>query len=228
MNSPHAGHRERLRGRFLSEGLDGFDEHNVLELLLFYAVPRGDVNPLAHRLIDAFGSLAGVLDAPVEALCRVEGMGVRTAALLSMMPALFRRYQISGRADGVCLDTAEKAGAYLLPRFVGRRNECVYLLCLDAKGKPVCCRQLFEGSVNAAQVGARRVVETALSVNAAGVILAHNHLSGIALPSPEDEETTRRLQGALDAVGIPLIDHIIVADEDYVSLAQSGLLTSQP
>lgn len=224
MSNPHAGHRDRLRGRFLSEGLDGFDEHSALELLLFYAAPRGDMNPLAHRLIDTFGSLAGVLDAPAEALCRVDGVGIRTAALLSMMPALFRRYQISGRAGNLCLDTAEKAGAYLLPRFVGRRSECVYLLCLDAKSKPICCRQLFEGSVNAAQVGARRVVETALSVNAAGVILAHNHLSGIALPSPEDEETTRRLRGALDAVGVPLIDHIIVADGDYVSLAQSGLL----
>jgi DNA repair protein RadC len=228
MNNPHAGHRKRLRGRFLSEGLDGFDEHNVLELLLFYAVPQGDVNPLAHRLIDTFGSLAGVLDAPAEALCRVDGVGACTAALLSMMPALFRRYQMSGQLNSLCLDTAEKAGAYLLPRFIGCRNECVYLLCLDAKSKPVCCRRLFEGSVNAAQVGARRVVETALSVNAAGVILAHNHLSGIALPSPEDEETTRRLQGALEAVGIPLIDHIIVADGDCVSLAQSGLLAARP
>ena len=223
-NNPHAGHRQRLRERFLSEGLDHFEEHNALELLLFYALPQGDTNGLAHRLIERFGSLAGVLDAAPNDLCRVEGVGLYTATLLSLMPALFRRYRMSGAARDICLNTTEKAGEYLLPLYTGLRNEVVYLVCLDAKCKPLCCRQLFEGTVNIAQVNTRKVVELALTFNASSVILSHNHLSGVALPSDEDVATTRRVKAALEAVGVQLADHIIVADEDYVSLAQSGLL----
>ncbi len=224
MSDLHTGHRERLKERFLSEGLDGFAEHNVLELLLFYALPQRDTNPLAHRLIEAFGSLAGVFDAAHGDLCRVEGVGANTATLLTLLPALFRRYKLSGARHEACLDTVEKAGDYLLPRFIGLKNEVVYLICLDAKCKPLCCRQLFEGTVNVAQINTRKVVELALLFNATSVILAHNHLSGIALPSPEDEATTLRMKMALEAVGVVLADHIIVADDDYVSLAQSGLI----
>ncbi len=219
----HAGHRKRMIGRFLTDGLDGFAEHNILELLLFFALPLKDTNPLAHQLMERFGSLSGVLDASYEELCRVPGVGHNTATLLKLMPPLFRRYQMSRTATDTCLDTIEKAGNYLMPRFLGQKNEIVYLLCLDAKCKILCCRALFEGTVNVAQINTRRVVETALNFNASSVILAHNHLSGIALPSPEDEETTLILYEALSAVGVRLVDHIIVADEDFVSLAQSGL-----
>ncbi len=224
MSELHAGHRKRLKARFLSEGLDGFAEHNVLELLLFYALPQQDTNPLAHRLIDAFGSLSGVLDASVEDLCRIKGVGPGTAMLLSLMPALFRRYRLSGADFDTCLNTTEKAGDYLLPRFIGLKNEAVYVVCLDAKCKPLCCRMLSEGTVNVAQINVRKVVELALSFNASSIILAHNHLSGIALPSTEDVATTLHMKRALDAVGIAFVDHIIVADDDFVSLAQSGLL----
>jgi len=227
MSDVHAGHRDRLRARFLAEGLNHFPDHNVLELLLFYAVPQKDTNPMAHNLIEHFGSLAGVLDASPEELCRVKGVGPHTAALLSMMPALFRRYRMSGAVRDTSLSTTEKAGEYLLPFFVGLKNEVVYLICLDAKCKPLCCRQLFEGSVNVAQVNTRKVVELALTFNATSVILSHNHLSGVALPSVEDQSTTRRVQQALEAVGIKLADHIIVADDDFVSLAQSGLIRNE-
>jgi len=222
--NPHAGHRERLRARFLSEGLDAFAEHNVLELLLFYALPQKDTNELAHTLINRFGSLSGVLDASPDDLCRVAGLGMNTATLLALMPALFRRYKLSSAARDICLNTTDKAGEYLLPLFTGLKNEVVYLLCLDAKCKPLCCRQLFEGTVNAAQVNTRKVVELALTFNASSIILSHNHMSGVALPSEEDEATTKRIQAALEAVGVKLADHIIVADDDFVSMAQSGLI----
>ena len=227
MSNPHEGHRKRLRERFLSEGLDGFAEHNVLELLLFYALPQGDTNELAHQLIDRFGSLAGVLDASPTDLCQVGHVGMYTASLLSLMPSLFRRYKLSGISRDDCLNTTEKAGEYLLPLFTGLKNEVVYLVCLDAKCKPLCCRMLFEGTVNVAQINTRKTVELALTFNASSVILAHNHLSGVALPSAEDEATTLHVQTALEAVGVKLADHIIVADEDFVSLAQSGLIRSR-
>lgn len=224
MADVHDGHRARLRARFLQEGLDGFTEVQILELMLFYAVPRKDTNPIAHRLLDRFGSLADVLDAPAAELEKTEGVSSATAALLHLFPAVARQYEISRSAAVTVLDTTEKAGTWLLPRFAGERDEVVYLLCLDARCRVLACRQLFRGGFSAAAVSARKIVETALSVNAAAVILSHNHTSGIALPSREDVDATHALQKALQAVDIMLLDHIVVADGDYVSMADSGIL----
>lgn len=217
----HDGHRARLTARFLEEGLDGFSPHNILELLLFYAVPRKDTNELAHTLLDAFGSLSGVLDAPVAELTAVPGVGERTAALLHLMPQLARTY-LSDREREVCVNSTEKAGQYLLPRFVGRNEETVFMISVDGKCRVLATTLLHKGSINSAEVSLRNIVASALRHNAAGVILAHNHPGGVALPSPEDLNTTRRIGEALRPVGVRLIDHIIVADGDYVSLADSG------
>jgi DNA repair protein RadC len=218
----HKGHRSRMKRRFLEHGLESFEDHHVLEILLFYALPRVDVNPLAHNLIKRFGSLAAVFDAPLDELEMVEGIGRNAATLIKLIPQVARRYMISRASFGDILDSSEKAGRYLLPRFFGERDEVVYLVCLDAKCKVLNCRLMFRGSVNSANVSIRKIVETALSFNATSVILAHNHTSGIALPSREDQITTRKIEAALKAVDIALTDHIIVADEDFVSLADSG------
>jgi DNA repair protein RadC len=211
-----------MKRRFLEHGLESFEDHHVLEILLFYALPRVDVNPLAHNLIKRFGSLAAVFDAPLDELEMVEGIGRNAATLIKLIPQVARRYMISRASFGDILDSSEKAGRYLLPRFFGERDEVVYLVCLDAKCKVLNCRLMFRGSVNSANVSIRKIVETALSFNATSVILAHNHTSGIALPSREDQITTRKIEAALKAVDIALTDHIIVADEDFVSLADSG------
>ena len=222
MDHAHTGHRARLRGQFLHAGLDALTDIQVLELLLFYVIPRKDTNPIAHRLLTQFGSLSAVLDAPVEVLAQVDGVSETAASLLHLISALSRRYLIDRSSFERILDTTEKAGAYLVPYFFGARDERVYLLCLDAKCKVLDCRLLSVGGVNTAAVSVRKIVEAALSCNATSVVLAHNHTSGIALPSAEDEATTRRIAAALDAVGILLADHIIVADDDYVSMADSG------
>ena len=218
----HDGHRQRLKERFLREGLDHFSDVQVLELLLFYAIPRVDTNPIAHNLLACFGSLSQVLEAPVEELEKVPGIGRNAAVLLSLATAVGRYYQVDRSMNTRILQTVESCGEYLVPFFYGRRNETVFLLCLDAKCKVLCCREIGEGSVNSAGVPIRRIVETALGVNATTVVLAHNHPSGLALPSGEDVQTTRRVAAALSAVEITLADHIIVADDDYVSIAQSG------
>lgn len=218
----NTGHRERVRARFRAEGLEHFEEYEVLELLLFYCIPRQDTKDLAKDLIKRFGSLAQVLEAPVEDLKKVPGMGENAATFLHLTTETARYYQVRrGKCERI-LNTTEKCGDYLLPHFTGRRNETVFVLCLDAKCKPLCCREVGEGSVNSAGVPVRRIVEVALSVNATSVVLAHNHPSGLALPSGEDVVTTRRVARALEAVEIILADHIIVADNDYVSLLQSG------
>lgn len=220
--SIHKDHRRRVKNRFLGEGLDHFEELHALELLLFYSIPQGDVNPLAHRLLDHFGGLHQVLTAPTEQLMQVSGVGEHTAILLGLVKGLSLKYLIGQTDSAVQLETRRDCGKYLMDRFVGRRDEAVMLLCLDAKRMPLCCRIVSEGSVNTAEVSVRKVVEAALAVNATTVVLAHNHPSGIALPSMEDIVTTRRVGAALDAVGITLEDHIVVAGRDYVSLRDSN------
>lgn len=220
----HGGHRQRMKDRFLTHGLENFDDHNVLELLLFYALPRGDVNHLAHELINRFGKLSDVFDAPIEELKKVSGVGDNTATLIKLIPQISRRYMISRSLseDDVYLTDSKKAGAFIVPYFFGEREEIVYMVCLDAKCKVVNCRMMFRGEVNSANVSIRKIVENALAYKATGVILAHNHPSGIAIPSREDERTTERVMEALRAVDITLADHIVVADEDFVSMADNG------
>ena len=220
--SIHDEHRQRLKNRFLEQGLDGFTDVQVLELLLFYSIPRKDTNEIAHELLNHFGSLAQVLEAPVEELKKVKGVGDHSALLLSLINDVARFYLVNRTTQEKILPTVRSCGDYLLPFFFGRSEETVFLLCLDAKCKVLCCKEVGEGSVNSVGISVRKIVETALSAKASTVVLAHNHPSGIAVPSNEDVQTTRRVAMALNAVEVQLADHIVVADGDYVSMAQSG------
>ena len=220
--SVHKGHRERLKARFLETGLDSFTDVQALELLLFYAIPQKDTNPIAHALLDRFGSLSQVLDAPLEALKKVPGISDHSASLLRLVTELARFYQVDSAQRTEVLTSLDACGRYLVPRFFGRKVETVFLLCLDAKCKVLCCREIGEGSVYAASISVRKVVEAALSANATSVVLAHNHPSGVALPSADDVQTTRRIAAALSAVEVKLIDHIVVAEGDFISMTQSG------
>lgn len=219
----HSGHRDRLRAEFLARP-ESFPDHKVLELLLFYALPRQDTNPVAHALMERFGTLEGVLDAPVEALAKVKGMGERSAALFKAVKELARRYAAGRSSLGELINSNDAAYELLHPLFFGARNEMVYLLCLDGKKKLLGSPKLAEGNVNAAEILPRTVVETALNHNAARVILAHNHVSGLALPSDEDKATTLYLRELLRQVGVVLEDHLIFVDDDMVSLRDSGML----
>ena len=218
----HKGHRQRLKNRFREEGLDNFTEVQALELLLFYCIPQKDTNPIAHDLINHFGSLSQVMEAPVEELMKVSGIGENAAVLLKLVTEMGRYYLVSRSQQFTALPTLDACANYLVPRFFGRRVETVFLLCLDAKCKVLCCKEVGEGSVNSAGISVRKIVELALGANASSVVLAHNHPSGVALASDEDILTTRRLAAALHAVEIHLADHIIVADDDYISMVQSG------
>lgn len=220
----HDGHREKKRQQFLQHGLDSFADHEVLELLLFYAIPRKDTNPIAHALMDRFGSLDAVLAAPVEELCRVKGVGESAAALLKLTPQVYRRSRMAAAERERVLNSSQRAGDYLLELFTGETAEVLYELCLDRKGKLLACRRVGEGGVSSINVDLRKIVENALLTGASGVILSHNHPSGIALPSADDCAATVRVKEALKTVGLVLVDHIVVADGDYVSMADSGQL----
>ena len=219
----HDGHREKLRHRFAEGGGSQFTDCELLELLLFYAIPRRDTNELAHRLLEQYGSLNGVLNAPAAALRQVEGVGESAAVLVKLAPELCRRAR-DGAGRETVLSSTEAAGRYLTERFAGESGEAVYQLCLDKKGKLLVCRRIGDGGLDSAGFSVRKLVENAVLSAASGVILSHNHPSGIALPSREDYGATELAARALDAVGVPLLDHIIVADGDFVSMADSGLL----
>lgn len=221
----HDGHRENMRRRFLSAGLESFADHEALELLLYYAIPRQDTNPIAHALMDRYGSLSAVLAAPVEDLQKVKGIGESAAILLKLVPQLCYKARLEDalRQDLV-LNTAQRAGAYLLERFAGETNEVLYQLCLDRKGKLLACKRLGEGGISSAPLDVRKLVENALLSSASAVILAHNHPSGVAAPSQEDFIATDQARAALETVRVSLADHIIVADRDFVSFAESGYL----
>ncbi len=220
----HVNHRARMKERFLQNGIDVFPDHNVMELMLFYAVPRRDVNPLAHTLLRRFGTLAGVFDAGYEELLEVEGVGENIATLIKLVPQVARRYQISRESVEQTLDSTKKLGTVLTPYFFGEQEEVVYLLCMDAKCKVLGVRLLGRGTLGSANVSLRKLVETALRLNTAIAVLAHNHPSGNAVPSVEDREVTRKVFDALDAVNILLADHLVVADGDFVSLNESGMM----
>jgi len=220
----HEGHRHRMKQRFLLHGAENFDDHHLLELLLFYALPRQDVNPIAHALLDEFGSLDAVLDAPAEQLCRVPGIGESAAALLRLVPQLGLRYTERKSELRPLLDSPERAGEYLVPRFVSATEEQVYAVCLDAKRCAICCTRLFAGAVNAAEIGVRKLAELAINRGASGMILAHNHAGGLAIPSREDCTATKQIKAALAVLGVELVDHLVIAGGDFVSMADSGLM----
>ena len=222
--SVHEGHRQRMRRQLNTSGMDSLSDVQVLEVLLYYAIPRADTNPIAHRLLKRFGSLSGVLEAAPDELLKIDGMGDTAAQLICLIPQLERRHFIDRSGKANILNSTSKCGQYLVPFFHGEQEEVVYLLCLDAKCKALCCVPVHRGSITVASISVRKIVQTALNQNAASVVLAHNHPSGYALPSQEDLDTTRTLQTALQSVGIVLADHIIVADDDYVSLADDGYL----
>lgn len=221
----HRGHRERMKDRFISEGLDSFEPHLILELILYYAIPQKDTNPIAHRVLDHFdGSLMRVLDAPIEELTKIEGIGKNAAVLLKLFPEVCRRYLLESSKTGRVVNDSEDAAEQLLPMFFGRTVETVAIMCIDAKGKVIFCDTVFEGSVSAAAVSVRRIVEICVRYATTDVIMAHNHPGGVAVPSEQDLIITEKVAKALGTVDIRLRDHLIVSGSDWVSLASTPTL----
>lgn len=224
----HQGHRGRLRKRFLNDGLELFEDHQVLELLLFTALPRRDTNRIAHLLLQRFGSLSAVLDADVGDLASVPGVGEAAAAFLSLIPAVTRRY-LHDSATRVKrpLRDPESSRKFVIPLMAGRVEEVFYVLCLDNQ-----CRLLFpalvaRGTVKEALISPRKLVETVLRHRSVNVILAHNHPSGVLQASKSDVHLTVMVQNILVPMGIRLVDHLIVAGDRAISMASLGYLGDQ-
>ncbi len=224
--SIHDGHRSRVRERFLKEGLDNFQPHEVLEFLLFYSNPRCNTNVIAHNLLNKFGTLARVFDAPISELTKVDGVGQISAVLIKMIPQISRRYMISLENDTneELFNDAEKARQYLVPYFIGKTTEHVYLVAIDNMSRPIECALINEGTINMAEVDIRKMLEFVMSTNASYIMLAHNHPNGYAIPSREDLAMTEQVSMIFGAIGIQLIDHLIVVNDTVVSLLENGYI----
>lgn len=221
----HSGHRERLRTRFQEEGLDSFEAHQILELLLFQVIPRGDTNPIAHRLMKRFGSLSAVLEADPKDVASIEGIGEKAALFLSMIPQVTRRYFLDRvLRDRPKLNSSETVADYLIPLMAGRPEEVFYVLCLDTQCQVIYPALISEGTVKEAAVYPRHVVEVAIRHRAASVILAHNHPAGTVKPSQQDHQLTKLLVQALGPLDIKVLDHIIVAEDQAFSFARESIL----
>lgn len=208
-----------MRKRFLDHsGFDGFEPHEVLEMLLYYSIPRVDTNPLAHKLLDDFGSLSAVIDAPYEALID-SGLTENSAVFFNIIPELTRLYLDDKHNNKSKIIDIDNVGGFLIPKFIGRDTEVVILLLMDSKGKELYCGVVSRGSINSSDVPIRKIVGLALRLNAATAVIAHNHPSGIAIPSKSDIIVTKEISDALNLVGVRLKDHYIFADNDYISLA---------
>ena len=214
----HKDHRKHTKDRFLSEGLDSFEPHNVLELLLLYSIPQKDTNETAHMLINRFGSLSAVFDAPYDDLLTVPGISEHSATLIKLIPAISRRYAMEKNSKVTKLSSIEDIGKYLVARYLGVTEETVLLLLLDNKFGLIDCVKVHEGSVNSSAITMRKLIETALFKRASMVVLAHNHPSGVALPSYDDLFTTQQVKRAFDLVEIGMLAHIIVAGDTFTNI----------
>ena len=219
----HAGHREKMRKRFIRDkGFENFEDHQILELLLFYANTRSDTNPLAHELLDAFGSLKGVLEARPEQLMQIKGIGEQQATLISMVVPLTRVWHRCAMTVPDRIGNSRAAENYCLSILAGERTERFYVVCMNAKCNVLGRRKISEGSLSEVSAYPRMVMETALNYNAHSVLLCHNHPGGTCAPSPEDISSTIQLQRLLNGVGILVLDHIIVAGDRTYSMIQHG------
>ncbi|MGN0631098.1 MAG: RadC family protein [Ruminococcus sp.] len=219
----NAGHRERMRKRYLANGLNGFQPHEIIEFILFFSKPRCDTNKTAHELIRKFHSVAGVLDAEIEDLCRVNGVGTNSAILLHLLPDIFREYQLSRQNDKLCFKSRKELKAYLAGLYIGIVNEQTNVICFDSSAHVISIEPVGSGSTNAANVEIRTVAEIALRNRASSIALVHNHPDGDPTPSNTDVFSTNGLQKILRPLDIELTDHFIVG-KTVLSMKELGYI----
>lgn len=221
----HKGHRERLRDRFLQEGPDGFADHEILEMLLYGIIPRGDTNPTAHMLLQEFGSLSNLLEADPGEIMNTAGVGKGTAVFLSLVHEMLRRFQREKLEQKATLSSSIRATEYCRGLLAHCTTERFYVICLDSRRRVIHTTKVADGSVVEALVQPRIVMEAALRYRAAGVLLCHNHPGGNARPSFADLDLTANLKELLGLVGIQMVDHIIVAENDqYYSFSEHDMM----
>lgn len=219
----HKGHRERMRKKYLNAGFKAFSEHEVLEFLLYYCNAQGNTNTVAHALIDQFGSLGAVFSAPLTELLKVRGIGEKSAYLIKFVSDIMSANMAEfDNRESFC--SSDALGDYMMRIYEGINVETTFVMALDDNKKLIKAIKVAEGSFNAVAISIPRIMRELISCGACGAAIFHNHPYGAAIPSATDIKTTKRLQLALESVGIQFLDHIIISnrDRDYVSMRDSG------
>lgn len=218
----HANHRARMQARVRRDGLESLAEHEALEYLLFFAIPRQNTNPLAHRLIQHFGSFCRVLEAGEDELCEVDGIGPSSARMIHSVLEFARYYSMHKRVGRVSLNSTERVIEYVKPLFFGVQNEVLYLIAMDDHYTPVRDIRVGEGLPNKLTFDINQLARTAVTTGCTCAVLAHNHPSGLAIPSEADFATTVQISKALGMLNIDLLDHLIITATDAASMRDSG------
>ena len=226
MSNPlsHTGHRNRLKQRLSSAGADSFLDHEFLEVLLTYSIPRKDTKTLSWTLLKRFGSIAGVLDAPESALCSVNGIGPNTARFLKLVRSAFKRYMYAKIPKRIDLRSPQEVLDYCTASLAGEQDEFIEAIFLSPHYALLETRVLSAGDNTQVPLDPRQVVKHALDVKAASVIIIHNHPSGNPNPSDSDKSCTLHLAKALQFFNITLWDHLIICKGAYFSFSQHHLL----
>ena len=222
-NKPsYFGHRERIREKFAAAGLDSFLDHEILELLLTYAVPRRDTKPLAWALLKKFGTLAAVFDADENQLTQVDGIGTGAARFLRLIRAVFKKYSLDEVKETVSIRTPQQVLEYCKASLAGKKEECLEIIYLSVHNTVMSTQVVASGLIDRVAVSPRKIVECALAAKASAIILVHNHPSGDATPSQEDISLTQDVIQAAALFGILVHDHIIVGKGSHYSLKANG------
>lgn len=218
----HEGHRDRIRKEFLQHGFDkNTPAHKVLEILLFYCVPRADTNPISHELIKKYKTVAGVLDAPIEELAAFKGMSERSAVLLKLIMPTARRYMYDKSEEKPTFSGLDRIGEYIFKHYIGINREKFSFMGLDVRGKLINFEFIGDGDISSVGVSMRNLAKIALNSGSTAAVIAHNHPNGIAVPSENDVKITGEIAQLFSKLDIRLIDHVIISDSDFVSMAQS-------
>lgn len=217
----HEGHRARMRKRFRETGFDGFTEHEILEMILFYTCPRKDTNELAHILINKFGNFAGVIEAEYDDLLSIKNITENTATLFKMIPKILPVYYNS-RSDGVIFDSMDKITQMFEAYFVGLTHEEFRIACFDNNLRMLSNILISSGTPTSSDVNMRTIVKEVMRTNAASAIICHNHPRCDTLASPEDREATKNISLVLHKLDVQLTDHLIVTEGRTISLRQMG------
>ncbi len=218
----HAGHRERLKKRFSKVGIEGFEPHETLEMLLFYCIGRKDTNELAHALINRFGSLEAVLEADIHELKSVEGIGEHSALLIHLVQQISKFYIAQQSKDKEKFNSLNEIADFIRCRYRLEKKEIFTALFLDSANKLISFDRIAEGTANSVDINITKVMEIALPKNAASVIVAHNHPGGNLTPSTADLRTTNLLSDAFALLKINFLDHLIITNDDFLSLAKDS------
>lgn len=222
-NNLHENHRSRVRKRFIENGLDGFADHEVLELMLYYCYPRRDTNEIAHRLINEYGTLYNLLEADTQDIINRCGVTQNVAVLISMIPKVANLYiRKKWNRDMAVIEDVKTAGRYAVSLFVGRTNEALYIFCLDTGRRLNHISLIAEGTLDETPVYPREIVAEALKHQATAIILTHNHPGGTTKPSRKDIEATRKVKEGLGFLAIKVVDHIVVSGDKFYSFASNN------